>query len=1030
MVGRVTPLISPGATGVSVTGAVGAETPVIGGGGGSTSGDVDFQRRIASPGVFQWFTFNDSTQLGQNAAQIADWHTQLAAFSPATAGLGVGPTIDTTTFASGTGSLRFQHLSASSEGAAGTWQCRFSPNNASPVDNLTQFAADFAGNPYSPLGKSLFLQVRVRYNQAFCNTFIYNNDTWGSTFGATYVNANTFTVTGDQTAQFPLTTKGVRTYNSANTSRPFTTWAFGKVQSATYNSGTNLTTIVLDTSNGTDPSANIPLSPSLDTAQVGQFSASQAQGGAKIFDVGTGYNTDLTSNYFNYYSGNDAPSSSRTKLVVQNFGQSHCPHIYNGDNGSSFVGGPTGKNAGLYETFGTDVKVENAMPSPFCLRSVNSAGDFPITRPGCFTILPDQWMTFQLGVDILNRRSDGGQDAWDARVRLWGAYEGQPSQLLIDFNTSTPGYFPIAAGPLAALEKIGKATLFPFMTAKDQHQQHAPLTVWYDELILSTQQIPDPQSVSYPSWRTNINGVSLVKDTFYEVPHTGINDPLNADLKSTAVPDTSSLTNIQMLFPVDDDNSTTYLAISGGHTTSRGLDGYNPVASMDWRLNQPAWNVIDRGTADVTRMQDQWHMQRVIDSVDSGGSPGTLQFVTQTGIVLSSHALSRPCGTVVAGAGFNGTDGVVLNAVASATATKTGTIGSGASAGGGGRLLNSAGAVICDTLKVGLAGSGADIIVNTMNLTAGVTTVTVASATAPHGYIDEFYVDGRLQACHPYYHPHFVGPGKMADGKARLMVYGNYAGYAINLLPHSWYQGPQTHSFVIDPAFWTDHAGLDGVTYHHGWEPSGTNPDRLFFNGSSPFASIARHPVTHDMYLLSFGNSTPLTFYKWTALTNTYTKILDRSQNNQLGGTTNTWTGAYPSFIDTKRNLFVLLWTENQAPTLGHLLTASLDGTVITQTSLTPEHTFVYGGGCYDEFNDRYLFITATSTSAGFPAQMWNIDPTTRAMTKLCQTVLPMGDSSSSGNNANKLCYLPNMKCLVYLTRWDQNWQVMPLVTV
>src|SRR5262249_10841247 len=108
---------------------------------------------------------------------------------------------------------------------------------------------------------------------------------------------------------------------------------------------------------------------------------------------------------------------------------------------------------------------------------------FPPTG-NCFGYFPNEWMTFQVGITTGPRVDN---EFTKSRIRLWIAREGKPSELVIDF-----GPYNLSAGPASEDQKYGKVWLRPYHTGKDPAQDHPTAYTWYDELIISTQRIPDP----------------------------------------------------------------------------------------------------------------------------------------------------------------------------------------------------------------------------------------------------------------------------------------------------------------------------------------------------------------------------------------------------------------------------------------------------------------------------------------------------------------------------------------------------------
>lgn len=104
--------------------------------------------------------------------------------------------------------------------------------------------------------------------------------------------------------------------------------------------------------------------------------------------------------------------------------------------------------------------------------------------PNCFQVDADEWMTFQVRLQIGQWQSDRSGPKL-SRFTLWAAHEDEPQQIVIDL----PVYLQ---APEVAGEKYGKIWLLPFMTAKDPTEEHPTGHVWYDELIVSQKFIGDP----------------------------------------------------------------------------------------------------------------------------------------------------------------------------------------------------------------------------------------------------------------------------------------------------------------------------------------------------------------------------------------------------------------------------------------------------------------------------------------------------------------------------------------------------------
>jgi hypothetical protein len=127
-----------------------------------------------------------------------------------------------------------------------------------------------------------------------------------------------------------------------------------------------------------------------------------------------------------------------------------------------------------------DFKLQNAIPSPFCLYSNNPSYQLHASPP-CFVYKPDQWMTFQVHIKI------GHWNTPDSLVEMWGAEQGMPSVRFLQMA----GVELYQSDP-SGLPKYGKVWLTPYMTGKDSSLKHPRAFTWYDELIISTRKIPDP----------------------------------------------------------------------------------------------------------------------------------------------------------------------------------------------------------------------------------------------------------------------------------------------------------------------------------------------------------------------------------------------------------------------------------------------------------------------------------------------------------------------------------------------------------
>jgi hypothetical protein len=182
--------------------------------------------------------------------------------------------------------------------------------------------------------------------------------------------------------------------------------------------------------------------------------------------------------------GHCAFSCTALELVTIDYYDHGLPTMYNSCSGST----SHGAYDGFYQPFGADdFKVENGMPSPFCLYSQGQTTPVSFFPPAgnCLAYAADEWMTFQVHVKTGPLVGDEFQNS---HVDMWVAREGQPSVHVEDW-----GPYNLTAGDPALQEKFGKIWLLPYMTGKSSSQPNPRAYTWYDELIVSRQRIADPK---------------------------------------------------------------------------------------------------------------------------------------------------------------------------------------------------------------------------------------------------------------------------------------------------------------------------------------------------------------------------------------------------------------------------------------------------------------------------------------------------------------------------------------------------------
>jgi hypothetical protein len=181
-------------------------------------------------------------------------------------------------------------------------------------------------------------------------------------------------------------------------------------------------------------------------------------------------------------------SCSDLEVVTINSFHREFPQMYNSCTQSSAHGAfDAFEEPFVSPNSNSDFKLQNARPSPYCLYSqgnTNPVTFFPPTG-NCFPYVANEWMTFQVRIQIGPRVNDVFTNSF---VTLWLARAGQPSQTLFNW-----GPYSLNAGDPALNQKFGKVWLTAYNTNKDSSVTYPQTYTWYDELIISTSQIADPQ---------------------------------------------------------------------------------------------------------------------------------------------------------------------------------------------------------------------------------------------------------------------------------------------------------------------------------------------------------------------------------------------------------------------------------------------------------------------------------------------------------------------------------------------------------
>ncbi|MFN0253747.1 MAG: hypothetical protein ACKV2T_43160 [Kofleriaceae bacterium] len=112
-----------------------------------------------------------------------------------------------------------------------------------------------------------------------------------------------------------------------------------------------------------------------------------------------------------------------------------------------------------------------------------------VDEVACLGYLPDQWMTFAIGVHLTRWCTDADYDACppDSRLQLWIGEEGaSASNLAIDWP------FALRATTSPATTVYDSLQFTPYHTGKNPSVAHPTGELWYDSVIISRAPIGDP----------------------------------------------------------------------------------------------------------------------------------------------------------------------------------------------------------------------------------------------------------------------------------------------------------------------------------------------------------------------------------------------------------------------------------------------------------------------------------------------------------------------------------------------------------
>ncbi len=236
--------------------------------------------------------------------------------------------------------------------------------------------------------------------------------------------------------------------------------------------------------------------------------------GWKLMGVTTGDSPPCSSsNGTNCHSACEAAD-----VVVQNTNLRKIVAAYHSCTGSS---SEPFAYAAFEETTATDILLQNARTvPPGCgyAKVVTAGTPFP-PDTNCVGFFANEWMTFKMKVTLGPRGGFGvpgaapNDEFVHSNVKVWVARENQASELIIDWNGYTcpsssclgngghgtaggPNLAVISAGDISEDQQIGKVYLLPYHTAKDPTQVTPVGYTWYDELIVSDNDIADPNATA------------------------------------------------------------------------------------------------------------------------------------------------------------------------------------------------------------------------------------------------------------------------------------------------------------------------------------------------------------------------------------------------------------------------------------------------------------------------------------------------------------------------------------------------------
>ena len=123
-----------------------------------------------------------------------------------------------------------------------------------------------------------------------------------------------------------------------------------------------------------------------------------------------------------------------------------------------------------------------------CLYTQYTGSAPVVTAPGCFNFTANEWLTIKVHVHL---GVLSGNVYTGTTYTMWMGHEGQPLEKVIDFGPFQANAVDPSSNS-GAVQTIGKYTFLPYSGNAGNVLAQLGAQFWYDELIVSTQDIADP----------------------------------------------------------------------------------------------------------------------------------------------------------------------------------------------------------------------------------------------------------------------------------------------------------------------------------------------------------------------------------------------------------------------------------------------------------------------------------------------------------------------------------------------------------